>query len=102
MANIKIIVYKALIRSIINYTCPGGCGGHSDESAALAEQFSALLANLTGTYRSRFALGVQNSVRVQLYINKLCEVLNVRVIGQGETRHRLKLVGGQVYKRSNV
>jgi hypothetical protein len=58
-ANIKLIVYRALIRSIMTYICPTwefAADNHSMKLQRLQNRCSALLATLTGAHRSAICI----------------------------------------------
>jgi hypothetical protein len=118
-ANIKLIMYRALITSIMTYASPTWVFAVDIHLMKLQRLQNRVL-------RTIFKLNKRTPVRdlhlkfkipyVYDYINKLCrrqaeitlnhENPNVCAIGQGEARHRkhkrLKLGGGQVYDRPSV
>jgi hypothetical protein len=118
-ANIKLIVYRALIRSIMTYACPTwefAADTHLMKVQSLQNRVHRAIGNLDRLTPVRnFHLAFKIPY-VYDCITELCrrqsevilnhEIPNVRTIGQGETRHRkhkrLKLGGGQVYDRSSV
>jgi hypothetical protein len=118
-ANIKLIMYRALIRSLMTYACPTyefAADTHLMKLQRLQNRVLRAISNLDRRTPVRDLHLAFKIPYVYDYITKICrrqaEVIlnhenpNVRAIGQGEARHRkhkrLKLGGGQVYDRSNV
>jgi hypothetical protein len=118
-ANIKLTLYKALIRSIMTYACPAwefAADTYLLKLQRLQNKVLRTIANYRRRTPTRDLHKVFKIPYVYDFIAKLCrrqaEILQnhnndkVRNIGQGETRHRkykqLKLGGGQVYDRSSV
>jgi hypothetical protein len=112
--NIKLTLYKALIRSLTIYACPtceNAVDAHLLKLQCLQNRVLRVIGNLNRCTQVR-ELNVAFKVpNVYDYITKLCRtqdkvLLNHvnpirRGIGQGEARHRrLKLGGGQAYDRS--
>jgi hypothetical protein len=115
-ANIKLTLYKALIRSVIRLSRLGISDRHlSLKIAAHAKQGSAHNWTFSKAHTGpRFAHSFQHSVYIWLYkklrkrqakVIQNHENKHVHSIGQGEARHRkykrLILGGGQTYDRSN-
>jgi hypothetical protein len=118
-ANIKLIVYRALIRSIMTYSCPTwecAADTHLIKLQRLQNWVLRAISNLDRRTPVRDLHLAFKIPYVYDYVTKLCrrqaEVIlnhenpNVRAIGQGEAGHRkhkrLKLGGGQAYDRSSV
>jgi hypothetical protein len=117
--NIKLIVYRALIRSIMTYVCPTWEFAADTHLMKLQRLQNRVLRGIGNLDRRTPVRDLHLAFKIPYvydYITKLCrrqaEVIlnhenpNVRAIGQGEARHRkrkrLKLGGGQVYDRSSV
>jgi hypothetical protein len=115
-ANIKLIVYRALIRSIITYAFPAWEFAADTYLMKLQRLQNGVLRIIGNIDRRTLVRDLNLELKVpHVYddINKLCrrqtEVIlnhenpNVRAIEQGEARHRkrkrLKLGGGQAYDR---
>jgi hypothetical protein len=108
--NIKITLYKALIRTVTTYACPTWVYAADTYLLKLQRlQNRALCA--TGNL-DRYTQVCELHMAFEIpyvydYVNKLCRAQaelilnhvnsNVRGVGQGEVRHR-KFGGGQVYK----
>jgi hypothetical protein len=116
-ANIKAIVYRALIRSIMTYACPTwefAADTHLMKLQRLRNRVLPSIGNLNRRTLFRDLYLAFKIPYVYDYITNLCrrqaevyhENPNVRAIGQGEARHRkhkrLKLGSCQVYDRSSV
>jgi hypothetical protein len=118
-ANIKLIMYRALIRSIMTYACPTwefAADTHLMKLQRLQNRVLQAIGNLDRRTPVRDLHLAFKIPYVYDYITKVCrrraEVIlnhenpNVRATGQGEARHRkpkrLKLGGGQAYDRSSV
>jgi len=118
-ANIKLTLYKALIRSVMTYACPTWEFA-ADTHLLKLQRLQNRVLRSTGNYPRRTPTRVLHTAfkipYVYDFITKLCrrqaEVIqnhdnkNVRNTGQGEAQHRkykrLKLGGGQAYDRSSV
>jgi hypothetical protein len=118
-AHVKLIMYGALIRSIMTSACPtweSAADTHLMKLQCLQNRVLCAIGNLD---RSTPVRDMHLAFKIPYmydYITKLCrrqaEVIlnhenpNVRAIGQGDPRHRkynrLKLGGGQAYNRSSV
>jgi hypothetical protein len=105
-AHIKLIMYRALIRSIMTYACPT-CEFAADTHLMKLQRLQNRVLPAIGNLDRR------TPVRdLHLACKRQAEVIlnhenpNVRAIGQGESKHvkykRLKLGGGQAYDRSTV
>jgi hypothetical protein len=118
-ANIKLIVYRALIRSIMNYACPTWEFAADTHLIKLQRLQNRVLRSVSNLDRRTTVCDLHLAFKIPYvydYITKLCkrqvEVIlnhdnpNVRAIGQreaGRRKHkRFKLGGGQVYDRSSV
>jgi hypothetical protein len=118
-AHIKLLVYRALMRSIMTYACPTwgfAADTHLTKLQRLQNRVLRAIGNLDRITLVRDLHLAFKIPYVYDYITKLCrrqaEVIlnhenpNVHAIGQGEPRHRkyrrLKLGGGQAYDRSSV
>jgi hypothetical protein len=113
-ANIKLTLHEALIRSIMTYACPAWEFA-ADNNLLKLQRLQNKALRTIGNFPWRTAVRDLHVAFILLYITKLCrqqaeviqnhENVNVRNIGQGETRHgkyrRLKLGGGQAYDRSS-
>jgi hypothetical protein len=116
--HIKLIVYRALIISIMTYACPTWEFAADTHLMKLQRLQNRVLRAIGNHDRSTPVRDLHLAFKIPYvydYITKLCrrqavilnhENLNVRAIGQGEPRHRkykrLKLGGGQAYDRSSV
>jgi hypothetical protein len=118
-ANIKLIVYRSLIRLIITYACPTWDFA-ADTHLMKLQRLQNRVLRTTGNLDSRTPVRDLHLAFKILYvydcITKLCrrkaEVIlnhqnpNVRATGQGEARNRkhkrLKRGGGQAYDRSSA
>jgi hypothetical protein len=110
--NIKLALYKAMIRSLMTYACPT-CVYATDAHLLKLQRLQSRVLHAVGDLDGCTRVAIKISY-VYEYIIKLCrtqaEVIlnhinpNVRGNGQGEARHvkykRLKLGGGQTYDRS--
>jgi hypothetical protein len=115
-AHIQLIVYRALIRSIMTYACPTwefAADTHLMKLLRMQNRVLRAIGNLDWRTPVRDLHLAFKIPYVCDYVTKLCrrqavnhENPNVRAIGQGEHRHRkykrLKLGGGQAYDRSSV
>jgi hypothetical protein len=118
-AHIKLIVYTALIKPIITYTCPTWEFAAATHLMKLQRLQNRVLRAIGNLDRSTPVWDLNLAFKIPYvydYITKLCrrqaEVIlnyedpNVCAIGQGEARHRkykrLKLGGRQAYDRSSV
>jgi CRISPR/Cas system-associated endoribonuclease Cas2 len=118
-ASIKLIIYRALIRSIMTYACPTWEFAADTHLMKLQRVQNSVFRAISNLDRRTLVRDLQLAFKIPCvydYITKLCrrqaEVIlnyenpNVCAIGQGEVRHRkykrLKLGGGQVYYRSSV
>jgi hypothetical protein len=118
-ANIKLIVYRALIRPIMIYACPTWEFAADAHLMKLQRSQNRVLRAIGNLDRRTTVRDLHLAFKIPYvydYITKLCrrpaavilnhENPNVRAIGQGEARHRkhkkLKLGDGQVYDRSSV
>jgi hypothetical protein len=117
--NIKLIMYRGQIRSIMTYVCPiweFAADTHLMKLQRLQNRVLRAIGNLDRRTPVRYSHLAFEIPYVYEYITKLCrrqaEVIlnhenpNVRATGQGEARHnkykRLKLGGGQAYDRSSA
>jgi hypothetical protein len=116
-ANVKLILYRALIISIMTHAC--STWDFAADTHLLKLQHQQNRVRAVGDFDRRTPVRDLNlAFRIPYvydYITKLCrrqaEVIqnhpnpNVRAIGQGEAIHRkhkrLKLGGGQAYHRSS-
>jgi hypothetical protein len=115
--NIKLALYKALIRSITAYSCPTweyAADAHLLNLHCLQNRVLSPIGNLDRGTPVRELHVAFIIPYVYDYITKLCRAQaeitlthvnpNVRGTGQGESRHRkdkrLKPGGGQAYDRS--
>jgi hypothetical protein len=118
-AHIKLIVYRALIRSLMTYAYPTwefAADTRLMKLQLLQNRVLRAIGNIDWRTPVRDLHLAFKIPYVYDYITKLCrrqaEVIlnyenpNVRAIGQGEPRHRkykgLKLGGGHAYDRSSV
>jgi hypothetical protein len=118
-ANIKLILHKALIRSVMTYACPTwefAAESHLLKLQPLQNKFLRTIGNFLRCTSVRDMHVAIQSPYVYDYITKSCrqqaEVVqnheneNVRYNGQGEAPHRkykrLKLGDGHVYDCSSV
>jgi hypothetical protein len=118
-ANIKLIVYRALIRSIMTYACPTwefAADTHLMKLQRLQNRVLRAIGNLDSRTQIRDLNLAFKIPYVYDYVTKLCrrqvEVIlnhenpNVPAIGQEEARHRkhkgLKLGGCEAYDDSSV
>jgi hypothetical protein len=116
-ANIKLTVNKALIRSAMTYACPTwdfAADTHLMKLQRLQNKVLRTIGNFPWRTPVRELHNAFSIPYIYDYITKLSrqqaefiqnhENVNVRIIGQGEARHRkykrLKLGGGQAYDRS--
>jgi hypothetical protein len=118
-AHIKLIVYKALIRSTMTYAC-STWEFAADTHLMKLQRLQNRVLRAAGKFDRRTPVRDLHLVfkipYVYNYIIKICRrpaevILNhenpiVRATGQGEPTHRkyktLKLGGGQAYERSSV
>jgi hypothetical protein len=117
--HIKLIVYRALIRSIMTYASPTwefAVDTHLMKLQRLQNRVLRAIGNLDWRTPVRDLHLAFKILYLYDYIPKLCrrqaEVIlihekpHVRAVGQGEPRHRkyktLKLGGRQAYDRSSV
>jgi hypothetical protein len=114
-ANIKLTLYKALIRSVMNYASPAWEFAADAHLIKLQNKVLRTICNFPRRIPVRKLHMAFKLPYVYDYITKLCrqqaEVIlnheneNVRNVGQGEARHRkykrLQLGGGQAYDRSS-
>jgi hypothetical protein len=117
-ANIKLTLHKALIRSVMTYTCSAlefAADTHLLKLQRLQNKVLHTIRNFPRCTLVRDLHMAFNLLYVYDYVTKLCrqqaEVIqnheneNVRTMGQGEARHRkykrLKLGGGQAYDHSS-
>jgi hypothetical protein len=117
-ANIKLSLYKALIRSVMTYACPAwklAADNHFLKLQRLQNKGFSTIGNFSRCTPVRDLHAAFNVPCVYDYITKLCsqqaediqnhENKHIRGIGQGEARHRkykrLKLGGGQSYDCSS-
>jgi hypothetical protein len=117
--NIKLTLYKALIRSITIYASPAwefAANTHLLKLQGLQKKVLSTIGNFRRCTLVRELRKAFNVPYIYNYITKLCtqqaeviqnhENANVRNIVQGEAQHRkhkrLKLGGGQAYDRSSV
>jgi hypothetical protein len=118
-ANIKLILHKALIRSIMIYACPAlefAADTHVLKSQHLQNKVLRTIGNFPRRTPVRELHVAFKIPYIYDFITKLCrqhaEVIqnheneNVRNIGEGEAQRRkykrLKLGGGQAYDGSSV
>jgi hypothetical protein len=116
---VSVIVYRALIRSIMTYACPTWEFPADTHLMKLQCLENRVLRAISSLDRRTPVCDLHLAFKIPYvydYITKLCrgqaEVIlnhenpNVRAIGQGKDRHRkhkrLKLGGGQVYNCSSV
>jgi hypothetical protein len=108
-ANIKPTLHKTLIRPVMTYACPAWEFAADTYLLKLQRLQNKVLKLHTGP---RFIHGFQPSLCIRLYNNRQQAVViqnhkneRVRIIGQGEARHRkyksIKLGGGHAYDRSS-
>jgi hypothetical protein len=117
-AKIKLTLPKALIRTVITYTCPAwelAADTYLLKLQRLQNKVLRTIGNFPRCTPSAICTQLLPSIYIYDYITKLCrkqaEVIrnheneHVRGIGQGEARHRkykrLKLGGCQAYDRSS-
>jgi hypothetical protein len=117
-ANIKLILHKALIKSVMTYACPAwelAADTYLLKLQRLQNKVLRTIRNFPRCTPVRDLHTAFNLLRVYDYITKLyrqqAEVIQyqenerVRSIGQGEARHiqytRVKLGSGQAYGRSS-
>jgi hypothetical protein len=117
-ANVKLILYRALIRSIITYVSPTWEFAADTHLLKLQRLQNRVLRAVDHLGRRTPVRDVHLAFKISYvydYITKLCrrqaDVIqnhpnpNVRAIGHGEAIHRkykrLKLCGGLAYHRSN-
>jgi hypothetical protein len=117
--NIKLIMYRGQIRSIMTYACPTwkfSADTHLMKRQPLQNKVLRAIGKLYRRIPVRDLHLAFEIPYVYNYIMKLCRIQaevtlnhenpNVHAIGQGEARHRkykrLKLGGGQAYDRSSV
>jgi hypothetical protein len=117
--NIKLTLYKALIRYITTYASPAwefAANIHLLKLQHLPNKVLRTIGNFPRRTLDQELHEAFNIPYIYDYITKLCrqqaeviqnhENVNVRNIGQGEARYRkhkkLKLGGGQAYDRSFV
>jgi hypothetical protein len=115
--NVKLTLYKALIRSVMTYACPTWAYAADARLLELQRLQNRVLCPLGNLYRRTPFRELHVAFKIPYAydcITKLCrkqaEVIvnqlnqNVHGIGQGEATHRkykrLKLGGGQTYDRS--
>jgi hypothetical protein len=115
---IKLIMYRALIRSIITYACPTWDFAADTPLKKLQCLQNRVLRAISKLDRRTPVCDLHLAFKIPYvydYITKLCrrqaEVIlnqenpNLHALGQGEARRRkhkrLKLGGGQVYDRSS-
>jgi hypothetical protein len=118
-ANIKLILYRVLIRSIEIYACPTwefAADAHLIKLQRLQNRVLRVIGKLDRRTPVRDLHLAFQIPYVYYYTNKMCrrqaEVIlnhinpNVRAIGQSQFSpgkyNRLKLGGGQAYDRSGV
>jgi hypothetical protein len=116
--NIKLALHKALISSIMTYSCPTwgfAANSHLMKLQGLQNKVLRIIGNFPRRTPVRELHKAFSIPYIYDYITELsrqqAEVIQnhknviVRNIGQGEARHRkykrLKLGGGQAYDRSN-
>jgi hypothetical protein len=118
-ANIKLILYRGIIRSIMTYACPTWEFAADTRLMKLQRLQNRVLRAIGNLNRRTPVRDLHLALKIPYvyhYITKLyrrqAEVIlnhenpNVRPIGQGEAGHRkhkrLKIGGGQIYDRSSV
>jgi hypothetical protein len=118
-AHIKLIVYRALIKSIMTYACPTWEFAADTHLMTLQHLQNRVLRAIGNLDRRTLVRDLHLAFKIPYvydYITKLCrrhaEVIlnhenpNVRAIGQGQPRHKkykkLELGGGQAYDHSSV
>jgi hypothetical protein len=117
--NVKLIVYRALIRSIMTYACPTWEFAADTHFMKMQHLQNRVLRAIGKLDRRAPVHDLHMAFKIPYvydYVTTLCRRLaevilnhenpNVRAIGQEEARHRkhksLKLGGGQVYDRSSA
>jgi hypothetical protein len=115
----KMTLYKALIRSKMTYACPAwesAADSHLMKLQRLQNKVLRVTGGLPRRTPTRYMYAELQTPYVYDFITEICRKQanviqnhnneNVRSIGNGVVRHRkhkrLKLSGGQMYKRSNV
>jgi len=115
--GVTVIIYKALVRSMLTYACPAwefAADSYLLKSQRLQNRVLRTIGNLPRHIPIR---DLHRSVKIPYlyhYVTQLCrekasviryhDSVIIRNIGQGEARHRkykrLRLGGGQAYDRS--
>jgi hypothetical protein len=115
----KTNIYKALIRYILTYACPAWEFAADSYLLKLQRLQNKVLRTTGNLPRRTPTRDLHMAFKIPYlydFVTKLCreqtivilnhENINIRIIGQGEARHRkykrLRLGGGQAHDRSNV
>jgi hypothetical protein len=110
-ANIKLTLYKALVRSVVTCACPAWEFAAECYLLKLKRLQNRVLPTSVRYMHEAFQIPyaydyIRKSCKQQAEVIQNHENENVRYIGQGETRHRkykrFKLGGGNVYNCLSV